>query len=203
MLQSELEERVRHGDILIRGARHLLTLRGSKAPRRGSALSDLGVIQDGAILIRDGILAEVGPTRRVENLAEARDAIEVDASGRVVVPGFRRQPHTSGAPNAWLFRCGPRGRRRAWFDSAPHRSPPAGLPGSNGTTTLKAKTGAAQTAMGLKLLRVLDTLKRDPLDVLPTFLLQLSSHSAGPECRSLSNGLGRSGCPRSGRRRAH
>ena len=68
---------------MIRAARHLLPRR-----RRGSALRDLGVIQDGAILIRDGILAEVGPARRVENLVEARDATEVDASGRVVLPGF-------------------------------------------------------------------------------------------------------------------
>jgi predicted amidohydrolase YtcJ len=31
---------------------------------------------------------EVGATRRVENLAAARAAIEVSAAGRVVMPGF-------------------------------------------------------------------------------------------------------------------
>jgi imidazolonepropionase len=46
------------------------------------------VIQDGAVLIRDGILVEVGPSRRVENLAQARGAIEINAAGRVVMPGF-------------------------------------------------------------------------------------------------------------------
>jgi len=33
-------------------------------------------------------LVEVGPTRRLENLAEARDATEIKAVGRVVMPGL-------------------------------------------------------------------------------------------------------------------
>ena len=74
--------------ILIRGARQLLTVRGARAPRRGAALNELGIISDGALLVRDGILQEVGPTRRLENLAEARQAVEVNAAGRVVLPGF-------------------------------------------------------------------------------------------------------------------
>ena len=39
-------------------------------------------------MIRDGVIAEVGTTRRVENLAEARNATEINAAGRVVMPGF-------------------------------------------------------------------------------------------------------------------
>src|SRR5450756_2446957 len=74
--------------ILIRGARQLVTVRGTRGPRRGPSLNELNVIQDGAILIRDGILVEIGPSRRVENLAQARDAIEINAAGRVVMPGF-------------------------------------------------------------------------------------------------------------------
>src|SRR5262252_6007438 len=76
------------GPILIRGARQLLTLRGPKGPRRGSDLNELGIISDGALLIRDGLIEEVGPTRRVENLAAARGAVEVSALTRVVMPGF-------------------------------------------------------------------------------------------------------------------
>ena len=41
---------------LIRGARQLLTLRGASGPRRGSAMSDLNIISDSALLIRDGII---------------------------------------------------------------------------------------------------------------------------------------------------
>ena len=51
-------------------------------------MSELGVIPNGALLIRNGIIEEAGPARRVENLAAARNAREVDASGRIVMPAF-------------------------------------------------------------------------------------------------------------------
>jgi imidazolonepropionase len=51
-------------------------------------MAELGVVPHGALLIRNGIIREAGPTRRVENLAEARNAVEIDASGRVVMPVF-------------------------------------------------------------------------------------------------------------------
>ena len=74
--------------ILLRGARQLLTLRGPSGVRRGAALHDLGIIEDGSVLIRDGIIAAVGSTRRLENLKEARTAVEIPVNGRVVMPGF-------------------------------------------------------------------------------------------------------------------
>ena len=74
--------------IVLRGARQLLTLRGPRGPRFGSEMRNLGLIDDGALLIVDGIIQDVGPSRRVDNLAAARDAIEVSAAGRVVMPGF-------------------------------------------------------------------------------------------------------------------
>jgi imidazolonepropionase len=73
---------------LIRGARQLLTLRGESGPRRGSAMSDLNIITDGAVLIRDGVIVDIGTSRRVENLVPARGAREFDASGKVVMPAF-------------------------------------------------------------------------------------------------------------------
>ena len=39
--------------LLITGCNQILTLRGP-APRRGKALRELGIINDGALLIRDG-----------------------------------------------------------------------------------------------------------------------------------------------------
>jgi imidazolonepropionase len=74
--------------VLVRGARQLLTLNGPPGPRRGSSLRNIGLIEDGSLLIVNGVIASVGPTRRVENLAEARTAIEIDASGHVVMPAF-------------------------------------------------------------------------------------------------------------------
>ncbi len=73
---------------LLRGARQLLTLHGLSGARRGAALQNLGLVQDGAVLIKDGIIVEVGSTRRLENLKEARDALDIDVHGSVVMPGF-------------------------------------------------------------------------------------------------------------------
>ncbi len=74
--------------VLVHSARQLLTLRGPAGPRRGSDMQDLGIIPEGAVLIRGGVIEDVGPTRRVANLVRAKRAREIDATGRVVIPGF-------------------------------------------------------------------------------------------------------------------
>ncbi|MFL6464900.1 MAG: amidohydrolase family protein [Bryobacteraceae bacterium] len=74
--------------ILLRGAKQLLTLRGPNSARRGAALQDLGIIEDGSVLIRDGVIVSVGSTRRIENLKAARDALEIPVEGRIITPGF-------------------------------------------------------------------------------------------------------------------
>lgn len=74
--------------LLLRGAKQLLTLRGPNAPRRGPEFGELGIIEDGSILIRDGVIAQVGTTRRIENLKEVRGAPEIDVTGAIVLPGF-------------------------------------------------------------------------------------------------------------------
>jgi imidazolonepropionase len=51
-------------------------------------MTDLSIISDGAVLIRDGVIEEVGATRRVENLVPARLARVIDATGRVIMPAF-------------------------------------------------------------------------------------------------------------------
>jgi imidazolonepropionase len=73
---------------LVRNARQLLTLQGATGPRRGAAMSELHIVPNGALLIRNGIIEHVGPARRVENLTGARMAREVDATGKVVMPAF-------------------------------------------------------------------------------------------------------------------
>ena len=65
--------------MLVRGARQLLTLHHQGGARRGVDLADLGVIADGSVLARNGIIEAVGPTRRIENMAGARHAVEIDA----------------------------------------------------------------------------------------------------------------------------
>ncbi|HUL35973.1 MAG TPA: imidazolonepropionase [Candidatus Eisenbacteria bacterium] len=65
----------------------MLTLRGG-APRRGNSLSNVGLVRGGALLVRDGVIAAVGPRRAVERHAEARRAEKFDVVGRVILPGF-------------------------------------------------------------------------------------------------------------------
>src|SRR3954451_20999687 len=74
--------------LLVRGARQLLTLQGPRGPRKGTHLNDTGMIADGAVLISNGVITAVGPSRRIENLADARMAKVISAAGRVVMPGF-------------------------------------------------------------------------------------------------------------------
>jgi imidazolonepropionase len=73
--------------LLITGAAQIVTVRG-RGPRRGAALSNIGVIRSGAILIRDGSIAAVGPTAKIEKLRESKQAEKLDVDGRVVLPGF-------------------------------------------------------------------------------------------------------------------
>lgn len=51
-------------------------------------MSDPGLIPGASILIRNGLMEEIGPARRVENLVGARLAREIDASGKIVMPAF-------------------------------------------------------------------------------------------------------------------
>jgi imidazolonepropionase len=51
-------------------------------------MTELEIVPKGALLIRNGTIEDVGPSRRVENLAGARGAREIDATGRVIMPAF-------------------------------------------------------------------------------------------------------------------
>lgn len=61
----------------------LVTVAGPARPRAGPELRDLAIVEDGAMLIRDGRIAEVGRAVEIPTHAEV-----VDAGGRVVLPGF-------------------------------------------------------------------------------------------------------------------
>ena len=67
-------------------ASQLVTLAGPKRPRVGAELSEIGIIRDGGMLIRDGKIDMIGPSDEIEK--ESGGAEIVDAGGRVVLPGF-------------------------------------------------------------------------------------------------------------------
>jgi imidazolonepropionase len=178
---------------LVRGARQLLTLRGPSGPRRGTDLRNLGIIQDGAVLIADGLIREVGPSRRLENLALARGAEEIDASGRVVMPGFvDSHAHLAGGParvTDYEMRIGGATEEqithagggapaaaRAIHELSPRALETLALRAleeavRHGTTALEAKSGLGITDAGeVKILRVYAGLRELPLTLVPTFL---------------------------------
>jgi imidazolonepropionase len=153
---------------LIRGARQLLTLRGPGGPRRGTGLRNLGIIQDGSVLIVDGIVVEVGPTRRLENLAIARDAEEIDASGCLVLPGFvdSHMQVVGGTPRLArpIHEISPRA-----LESIAQRVVEEAV--RNGTSAMEAKSGLGLTEAGeMKIVRVQAELRELPLTFGSTFV---------------------------------
>src|SRR5271157_3329620 len=78
---------------LVIDIRQLLTLRSTAdGPRRGASLSELGIIQDAAVLCLGGKIVSVGTTKdalRDPWLKKNRmKIVEIDCAGRVVLPGF-------------------------------------------------------------------------------------------------------------------
>ncbi|HYO63310.1 MAG TPA: imidazolonepropionase [Pyrinomonadaceae bacterium] len=67
--------------------KQLVTLRGPARPRVGAELRELGIVEDGALLVRGGRVEAAGARSEVERLLT--DDCEVfDAGRRVVLPGF-------------------------------------------------------------------------------------------------------------------
>jgi imidazolonepropionase len=78
-------------------ASQLVTLAGPKRPRVAGELTELGIIRDGGILVRDGKIDAVGPSDEIEKNLNAKSIqvskgsanIEIiDLGGRVALPGF-------------------------------------------------------------------------------------------------------------------
>lgn len=82
--------------ILIENAEQLITLKGhSESPATKERMSELSIIEKGAIFINDGIIADVGTTEELRSKYQNQlDEVErIDATGRIVLPGFV-DPHT-------------------------------------------------------------------------------------------------------------
>jgi imidazolonepropionase len=75
------------GSIIIKNASQLVTCSGFKA-KPGKAMSDLHVIDDGAVVIENGVITAVGKTGEVLTKFEETGPKTIDATGKAVLPGF-------------------------------------------------------------------------------------------------------------------
>jgi imidazolonepropionase len=193
-------------ELLITHASQMVTLSGPARARVGDEMRKLGIIEDGALLVRDGHVAAVGASSEIEPLA-AKDALRIDASRRVVMPGFvdaHTHPVFAGtredeyemraaglsykdiAERGGGIRSTVRKTRAAseqeLFEAA---LPRVGWLLEHGTTLIEAKSGYGLTLEDeMKILRVIARLSSEtPLELVPTFL---GAHEIPDEHRSAS-----------------
>lgn len=187
--------------MLIHSASQLLTLAGG--PQRGHELGRLGLIEDGAVLVRGGLIEAVGPSAVLR--AAYPNEETWNAGGRVVMPGFV-DPHTH------LVWAGDRAQEFEWRTQGKTYTEIAAAGGGilatvratreapletlieqarqrawtmlrHGTTTAEAKTGYGLTPESeLRLLEAILQLNQEgPLELVPTYL---AAHDVPPEFRS-------------------
>jgi imidazolonepropionase len=183
-------------DLLLLGAGQLLTCRElGDGPKRGGALSDIGLVTNGAVAVsRDKIFA-AGTREDVEKkIGRKPVALVVDADGRVVLPGWV-DPHSHAvfteyrsdefeariAGDSYLdierrgggIKRTVNGIRKAdeerLFELSRRR---LARMLEYGVTTIEIKSGYGLDLINeLKMLRVISRLNEEgPLDVIPTFM---------------------------------
>jgi imidazolonepropionase len=195
-------------DLLIHSASQVLTI--SEGPQRGHQLGDLGLIENGAVAIKQGTILAVGPSDELRQRYTASETI--DASGRVVMPGLV-DPHThliwmgdraqefemrlQGASYMEIMQAGGgivstvRQTREASVEQLKAEARPRLRELSqHGTTTVEGKTGyGLQTESELRMLQALLELDEEcPLDIVPTFL---GAHAIPPEFKDDADGYTR------------
>jgi imidazolonepropionase len=198
--------------LLLANIGQLLTLRSAvDGPRRGASLSELGIVQDAAVLCIGGKIVSVGTSKdalRDPWLKKNRKKIvEIDCTGRVVLPGFV-DSHThavfthprlvdfekriSGASYEEVAAAG--GGIRSSIDDVRKASKSVLTQkvfvalvdlARHGTTTVEAKSGYGLSLESeLKSLDAIRAAAREwPGSVVPTFL---GAHVVPPEYRGRS-----------------
>jgi imidazolonepropionase len=180
-----------------------------RGPRRGIALSNLNIVRDGALLVRDGLIVAVGSRSKVEAIPETKKAQKLDLGGRVALPGFV-DSHThlihaasraeeyelkiAGASYEEIARKGGgilnsvKTLRAATAESLQKRALAALQRFSaHGTTTIEAKSGyGLDVTSELKILGLHKTLAAEqPIEIASTFL---GAHVVPAEFRNKQDG---------------
>ena len=170
------------------------------------------MIEDGALLVREGLIAAVGTRAEVEKLPEARAAEKIDLGGRMALPGFV-DSHThlihaasraeeyelkiAGASYEEIARKGGgilnsvKKLRAATSEALKKRALAAlKLFAAYGTTTVEAKSGyGLDVASELRILRLHKELAANqPLEIVSTFL---GAHAVPEEFRGKAGGAER------------
>ena len=174
------------GTFAVVNCSELVTLAGPARPRIREEMRELGVIRDGVLMVRDGLITYAGPRRSVDPGIEI-----VDAQNKVVLPGFvdahthpvfagnradEFEKRSSGVTYQEISAAGGgirstvRKTRAASEDelfATASRYSDWFLRG--GTTTIEAKSGYGLTLdVEMKMLRVIH--RMGPLRAIPTFL---------------------------------
>ena len=193
--RGDIMEKIK-ADFLLLNAGQLVTVAGnSDHPKRGKELNEIGVIADGAVAARDGVIVAVGTTDELQKRVELTNGtVCVDACGKVVLPGLV-DPHThvvfagsrehelemkiKGVPYLDILAAGggildtvrsTRAASREQLVQVARKYLDQML--AQGTTTAEAKSGYGLTVEDeVKTLEAIRELNNShPVDLVPTFL---------------------------------
>ncbi|MEM7343448.1 MAG: imidazolonepropionase [Chloroflexota bacterium] len=187
-------------DLLIHNTSQVVTCASPAGPKRGAAMTDVGLVENGAVAVADGLIVAIGPSAELQATYKAQQTL--DARGQALCPAFV-DPHTHvvyGGDRVGEFELRVKGAdymeimaAGGGIVSTMHHTREAseaelikaarkrldemlGL----GSTTIEIKSGyGLDTDTELKMLRVIEQLDlMQPCTLVPTFL---GAHTLPPE----------------------
>jgi len=191
-------------DLVVFNANELVTMHSKfGAPRIGKNMSELGIINNGAVAVKDDRIIFIGTTEELISKFEfGKISTKIDAANKLVTPGFV-DPHThiifsgsrenelsmklDGKSYLEILDAGGgilktvRDTREASIEKLVENGKTIlDKMMSYGTTTVEAKSGYGLTTESeIKQLKTIQILNLEhPLDIIPTFL---GAHSTPPE----------------------
>jgi imidazolonepropionase len=196
-----------NADLIVSNIGQLVTCASGGKSKRGAAMQDVGLIENGATAIANGKFVGVGSSSEI--VREFQSDKMIDAEGGVVCPGFV-DPHThivfagdrlnefelklKGADYLDILANGggiistvQQTRAASLDDLVVQSRKRLDKMLACGTTTIEIKTGyGLDTETEMKMLAAIEELdKTHTIDIIPTFL---AAHAVPPEFKSNANG---------------